>query len=255
MRRARGPRRGIWRTGAAAGHHPQVAPVQRVGHHAEDDQRDAPPPARRSRRLAASRRPAAASVTDRPTAPPAARPRRSASVARPTPATRGRPRIRRIASTIGTATTSSADGDAERDRRDGQPRRRRQHQRQADERPEQRARHQAGRRRPEPAQGEHHPRHVGDQRLPGHGRRVQQERPGTAARPGSGCWTRTCAAGIETAAITAVPSQDISMSARVDPAQVRSKSASSVADEHRERAGHDRDAAAPSHRVEDQQVA
>src|ERR1700722_5176273 len=46
----------------------------------------------------------------------------------------------------------------------------------------------------------------------------------------SGCRARTCAAGTAHAAITAVPSQDISMTARVDPALVRSKSAPSVAD-------------------------
>ena len=39
-----------------------------------------------------------------------------------------------------------------------------------------------------------------------------------------------CAAGIATAAITAVPSQDISMTARVDPALVRSNASPSAAD-------------------------
>src|SRR5579863_8976699 len=45
-----------------------------------------------------------------------------------------------------------------------------------------------------------------------------------------GCLASTCAADTLIAAITAVPSQDISSTARVDPAQVRSKTGPSRAD-------------------------
>lgn len=43
-------------------------------------------------------------------------------------------------------------------------------------------------------------------------------------------WVRTCAAGRATAIITAVLSRDSSMTARFDPALVRSKASPSVAD-------------------------
>ena len=46
----------------------------------------------------------------------------------------------------------------------------------------------------------------------------------------SGCLARTCAAGTATAAISAAPSQDMSRTARVEPAQVRANTGPSRAD-------------------------
>src|SRR5690348_2831906 len=62
----------------------------------------------------------------------------------------------------------------------------------------------------------------------------------TSSGTGLAWLARTCAAGTASAAITAVPSQDSSSTARVDPAQARSNSAPSLAGKDRESANYHR---------------
>ena len=133
--------------------------------------------------------------------------------------------------TIGTATSELARSLlASASARHGQVRRRQQDQRDGQRRGQQRAGHQADARRLELAEREQHPRQVGD-----HGEaRPRQARTSRNARASGVTWSvllgKDVRGGQRDRDMIAVLEQDMSMTARVDPALVRSNSSPSVAD-------------------------